>query len=289
MPQRKAVEIAVSRIDAGPNDRKVFDKSGLTELAEAIRAHGLINPISVRASGNRYEIVAGERRYRAVCSLGQKTIAAFVISVSDEEASARMLAENMARSDLNDMEEARAYQSRIERFGWSVEKIAELAGVTMVRVQFRLKLLGLAPELQELIGTRQLTIGYAQIIADGGLDSNRQRIAVDRLRQNGSPTPAWMRREVGELLTQQAQGSLMDLPLLSGEPLSALPVSVEPDPPTPATHKPPRRGRTPESIMRHQAEFWGEAAEQWRDRGKVFKVNECKAAEQALLFALGDG
>jgi ParB family chromosome partitioning protein len=116
-------EIRASTIRAGTNDRKHFDEVKLGELAESISEHGLAEPIIVRPvtsfCGVGYEIVAGERRFRAMTTiLDRSFIPAIVRELDDESASAIMLAENTGRADLDPIEEANAYQSRIERFGW---------------------------------------------------------------------------------------------------------------------------------------------------------------------------
>lgn len=274
----------------GHQDRTSFDKAGLAELAGSIAAHGLLQPITVRQveDSDLYMIVAGERRFRACQSLGWATIPAIVADVTSDEAAALMLAENTGREDLNPVDEANAYRVRIDRLGWTVADCARSAGVSETRVQFRLKLLKLRPDLQDLVRSGNLALGYAQIIADGNLDVNRQLLALRALRDNPSPTPTWFRRVVGELLTQQAQGSIFDDgPLFGGldfgEPAKAAPII---EPPTPATATPPLKGKTAAQIVGSQVRFWQEAAEAWERLGKPFKRQECEAAAKALQFAL---
>lgn len=159
---------------------------------------------------SHYEIVAGERRVRAVRILGWETIPAIVRDLSDEAASAIMLAENTGRQDLNPIEEAQAYQARTTRFGWSVERVAKVAGVSEGLVKRRLNLLQLVPEVQHLVAGGHFPIGHAEAVAC--LDSNRQHIAVRIYREskNGLPLSAF-RGIVGQLLEEQSQESLFDL------------------------------------------------------------------------------
>ena len=159
------------------------------------------------------------------------------------------------------------------------------AGVSEVRVQFRIKLLKLRPDLQDLVRTGQLALGYAQILAGANLDVNRQLLAIRALRDQSSPTPAWFRRIVAGLLTEQAQGVMFDeMPLFGGQSVEAPKMAVQTDPPTPATHKPPTAGRNVKEVIECQAGFWTQAASAWDKLGKPFKRQECEAAAQALQF-----
>jgi len=279
-------EVQISRIVAGDNDRTKFDRAALAELADSIREHGLAQPITVRVVGNKFQIVAGERRFRAFQLLGCDTIPAIVrADLSDEAASAIMLAENVARADLDPVDEGMAYQKRIDRFGWTVERLAEQAGVSTVRVHFRLKLLRLRPELQAILRSGDLQLGYAQILADADLDTNRQMIAISRLRSNPSPTPGWFRREVNELLEEQAQGALFDTALLIAQTVEETAPAFE-FPAHPDTTAPPVEGKTPRDRMVNQITFWRKAADAWDALGKSFKRQECQAAAKALTLAL---
>lgn len=272
---------------AGHQDRTKFDPAGLVELAGSIQAHGLLQPITVRRieDSDLYQIVAGERRYRACTLLCWQEIPAIIADVTSDEAAALMLAENTSREDLDPVDEARAYQVRIDRLGWTVADCAKTAGVSEVRVQFRLKLLKLRPDLQDLVRSGNLALGYAQVLADGNLDANRQLIAIRRLRDNPTPTPAWFRRIVGELFTEQSQVSIFgDGPLFGGTAVEEPGARTFQAPPTPATARPPVIGETPKEIVGHQVSFWQQAAEAWENLGKPFKRQECEAAAKALGF-----
>lgn len=184
------------------------------------------------------------------------------------------------------MDEARAYQIRIEKFRWTVDECAEKTGVSKIRVQFRLKLLTLRDDLQTLVRSGNLQIGYAQILADAGLDPNRQTFAVKALRDNPRPTPGWFRNIVNQYREQQLQAGLFD----TGAFLVCQEMPIEthlPDPPHPFTTLPPIYGDSPAEIIRTQVQFWKDAAGQWSDIGKPFKRLECEAAAKALSHLLG--
>ena len=280
--------IAARKIDRGANDRTVFNAEALDDLAASIRDNGLAQPITVRPLRHgRYEIVAGERRFRACAQLlGWTSVPCIVREMDDAQAAAIMLAENVARTDLDPVDEAQAYQSRIERYGWTVDEVATRAGVSTIRVQFRLKLLALRPELLQLVRSGQLPIGYAQTVSAAGLDANRQAVAVRLLQENASPTPGWFRRVVGTLVEEQSQESLFDVELLAPS-VSLAESAAATEPPHPSTTVPPSAGRTTKAIIRGQVAYWTDAARQWADLGKPFKRQECEAAAQALRAALG--
>lgn len=274
-----------SEIIPGNNDRTIFNAGELQTLADNIAANGLLQPIMVRKlDDSRYQIILGERRYRATGLLGWATIPAVIRDVTEEEASAGMLSENMARANLDPIDEARAYQSRINTYGWPIEELARIAGVSTTRVLFRLKLLRLRDDLQALIRSENLAIGYAQILADADLDINHQAIAVDRLRDNATPTPAWFRRECAALLASQAQTSMFDV--FEAAAMDVQPVPTPADPPLPSTTIPPHAQGTPRDVITAHISFWNKAADAWAALGKSFKRQECQAAARALETAL---
>jgi len=199
--------IELERIDAGANDRQTFSEDSLRELADSIRAHGLAQPPTVRRVGERYEIVAGERRVRAMRMLGWAEIPAFVREMDDATASAIMLAENVQRADLDPMEEARAYQSRIDRFGYSVAELARVANVSAERVRKRLSLLALDDSIAHLVSRRLLPLAYAYCLTT--LDSNRQRVAI-RAYNSAPLTLEQFRALTSRLYSEQQQETMFD-------------------------------------------------------------------------------
>ena len=230
------LNLQVSQIIPGNNDRRDFDPIGLQELAASISEHGLAQPITVRPhpgynpdardddGGNctacgeagrctchfRFEIVAGERRFRAVSQiLKLETIPAIVRHLSDEEASAIMLVENTSRTDLNPIEEANAYNERRVRFGWDIPRISKVAGVSEDLIKRRLSLISLIPDAQHLVANGHLPIGHAEAITD--LDSNRQRIAIRIHSESEGMSLRIFKGIVGQLLQEQDQDGLFDL------------------------------------------------------------------------------
>jgi ParB/RepB/Spo0J family partition protein len=261
----------------------VFAQEEIEALAASIAADGLAQPITVRElADGRFEVVAGERRLRAHRHLGRETIPAMVRPLDDEKASAVMLLENSARVDLDPLDEARAYRSRVERFGWSVADCARAAGTSEVRVQFRLKLLNLTAANQELVRRGVLSLGQAQVVASSGLDANREAIVVARLAAHPSPSLAWLRAECSRLLEEQASEPMAFFAECAVA--EAAPVEVV-EPPHPSTHKAPRKGRTVREVLENQAAYWRTAAAEWAAIGKPFKRQEAEAAAAALESA----
>lgn len=177
--------LAASVIVAGDNDRKEFDRHELRLLAESIRDLGCLHPPTVRPLGDgRFEIVEGERRYRAMSGmLGWDEIPVTVADMDDATASRAMLVENLGRVDLDPLTEADAYQARIDRFGLTVAQVAEWAGVNPSRVSARLRLLKLVPQAQHLIRIGEMAPERG--VAMSVLDSNRQRLCLEAMaREN---------------------------------------------------------------------------------------------------------
>lgn len=280
----KVSNLPIESICPGNNDRTVFDPQELQALAATILEHGLLQPITVnRLAGDDYQIIAGERRWRACQLLNWTHIDSIIMEVTQEKASALMLAENVSRADLDPIDEANAYRKRIDS-GWTVEQCAQAAGVSVIRVNFRLKLLNLREDLQSLVRSGNLMLGYAQILSGSGLDMNRQSLAVRALQANPKPTPGWFRTIVGEYLTQQNQLDLFDTGsflVMQDAPVNSTPE----DPPHPSTTTPPILG-TGKAIIKNQINFWYEAAASWKIIGKPFKSQECQAAAQALNYLL---
>lgn len=211
MSEQVISNIPCSQIIPGDNDRTIFNPADLETLAESIALHGLAQPITVRPlSSGVYQIIAGERRFRAVSQvLKHETISAIVRQMSDEEADDIMLIENIQRADLNPMDEARAYDKRMKRWGLTVGKIAKKANVPDRRITARIKLLNLVPEAQAMIATGQLGPAWGETLAP--LDHNRQRIAMRYLAETEKPSLKELRAITSRLLAEQSQESMFDL------------------------------------------------------------------------------
>lgn len=148
------------------NPRKDFRDEELAELAESIRSKGLVQPIIVRpdASGSGYEIVAGERRWRAAQKAGLHTVPVIVRDLDDREVLELAIIENVQRSDLNAIEEAGGYRELVERFDYSQEQLSEIIGKSRSHVANTLRLLKLPEPVQAMVQNGQLTAGHARAL-----------------------------------------------------------------------------------------------------------------------------
>lgn len=171
-------EIAVELIDPSPlQPRSVFDDGKLDELAKSIRTNGVVQPVLLRRKGNRFELVAGERRWRAAEMAGLIKIPAVVRNVSDDKVLEIALIENIQREDLNPIEEARAYKKLIETLGLTQETVGERVGRDRSYVTNYLRLLKLPEDLQELLQTGRMSTGHARALLGVDQPDIQRRIA----------------------------------------------------------------------------------------------------------------
>ncbi|MGE5677748.1 MAG: ParB/RepB/Spo0J family partition protein [Pseudomonadota bacterium] len=164
------VENAITEIkltDIEPNDkqpRKEFDDSALTDLSESIKEHGVVQPIIVRKLGNGYQIIAGERRWRASRLAGVKTIPAIVKDCTNLEVMELALIENLQREDLNSIEEAQAYKSLLEEYEMTQEEIAKKIGKSRPAIANSLRLLQLPTVIKDMIASGKISQGHARAL-----------------------------------------------------------------------------------------------------------------------------
>jgi ParB family chromosome partitioning protein len=159
------LEIPVDHVEVNPNQpRKAFDLAALDELTASIRNSGLIQPVVVRRLGEGYQLIAGERRWRAARQAGLTRIPAVVREVSDAESLELALVENLLREDLNPMEEAEAYQKLLAQYGWTQEELAQRIGRDRTSIANSLRLLRLPPEIQTDLRGGRLTMGHARAL-----------------------------------------------------------------------------------------------------------------------------
>jgi len=144
--------------------RREMNQEALQELADSIRAQGIIQPLIVRPVGNKYEIIAGERRFRAAQMAGLAHVPAIVRHIPDEAAIAIALIENIQRENLNPIEEAIALDRLIKEFGMTHQHVAEAVGKSRTTVTNLLRLLALPEEVKDLLQNRQLEMGHARTL-----------------------------------------------------------------------------------------------------------------------------
>jgi len=160
--------LPIEFIDRNPkNPRRDFREEDLEELAASLRTHGIVQPIVVRpAAGaeNRYEIIAGERRWRAAQRAGMHDVPVTILDVSDREALELAIVENVQRADLNPIEEARGYQALIEEFQYSQGDLGETIGKSRVHVTNTLRLLKLPPAVLALLENGTLSAGHGRAL-----------------------------------------------------------------------------------------------------------------------------
>ncbi|MBR2971010.1 MAG: ParB/RepB/Spo0J family partition protein [Clostridia bacterium] len=161
----KAEEIAIDKIDRNDDQpRKNFDEVALTELVNSIRIHGVITPIILVPRGDRYMIIAGERRWRASKRAGLLTIPAIVRNYTNEQIREISLIENLQREDLNPIETATAIKQLMDECDYTHEKVAERIGKSRTLVTNTLGLLTLPPRVIELIAAGRLSAGHAKVL-----------------------------------------------------------------------------------------------------------------------------
>ncbi|MEE0804541.1 MAG: ParB/RepB/Spo0J family partition protein, partial [Prevotellamassilia sp.] len=159
-------EVAILQIEANPNQpRREFDEKALEELAESIKNFGIIQPITLRQiSDDRYQIIAGERRWRATQMAGLQRIPAYIRTADDENMMQMALVENIQREELNPIEVALAYQHLIERYNLKQEELSEKIGKNRATIANTLRLLKLPAQVQMAIKNRQIDKGHARAL-----------------------------------------------------------------------------------------------------------------------------
>lgn len=177
--------IEISKITRNPNQpRKNFDETALQELADSIKQNGVLQPILVRKIGGNYQIVAGERRYQASKLAGLKEIPAVVRDIDDKEVFQLALIENLQRSDLSPMEEAKGYRQLIDSQGLTQEGLAKILSKSRSAIANTLRLMDLPTVVQEMIEQGLLTAGHARAILAVPTEEGRVELAQKVVKDN---------------------------------------------------------------------------------------------------------
>lgn len=161
-----AQQVPLSKIKPNPfQPRKVFRAEELQDLVQSVKERGILQPIVVRKKGELWEIIAGERRYRAAQKLGHLTIPVIEVTASDVESLELALIENLQRSDLSPLEEAEGYRRLQDEFNMTQEQIAQKVGKDRATVANAMRLLKLSPEVKAMLASGALTAGHARVLA----------------------------------------------------------------------------------------------------------------------------
>jgi len=202
--KEQIVEIPYGSVETGLNNRTVFEQEELEELAKDIKERGLLQVPCVRpaAAPGRFQLIYGERRYRACGLLGWPMLPVVIRQLDDTQAFAAMLVENNQRKDPDPIDQAQGFQRAITEHGWSVQQIYEHTRVKVQVINARLSLLRLHPSYQLMLRHGQLELAQAEMLVN--LDHNRQAVAVRVLTSASKrPTLAEFRRVIGDLFKDQ--------------------------------------------------------------------------------------
>jgi ParB family transcriptional regulator, chromosome partitioning protein len=173
------LQVDVDLIDPSPyQPRSRFSEQGLDELARSIQSSGIVQPLVVRPMGSRYQLIAGERRWRAAQRAALSRVPVVIREVPEERAVEMTLVENLQREDLNPMEQARAFQHLIEDFALTQEQVAERTGKDRTTIANSVRLLKLEEAIQDLIEEARITAGHARALL--AIPDSNARLALAR-------------------------------------------------------------------------------------------------------------
>jgi ParB family chromosome partitioning protein len=215
--QESMREISIDAISPNPyQPRKVWDDQQLADLAESIRANGVVQPILVRPAAAGFELIAGERRFRAAQLAQLKTIPAIVRSATEQQLLELSLIENIHRSDLNPIERAKAYQNYLNTFSLTQTEAAQRLGQDRSVIANYLRLLDLPEQIKQMLSNGQLSMGHARAILALPTDELRRRLA------NRAMTGRLSVREVERLVRRYLAGSETAKPTVPTKPAHIL-------------------------------------------------------------------
>lgn len=183
--RERVQRVPLTRVRACPfQPRKEFSPETLRELADSIKEQGIVQPLIVRELNDHLELIAGERRWRAAQLLGLTEVPVIVREADDRAVLELALIENLQRENLNPMEEAQGYAQLIQQFQLKQDEVAGKVGKSRAAVANSLRLLKLAPPIQDFIRHGQLSVGHAKVIL-GLPDEKQQKLAADRILKDG--------------------------------------------------------------------------------------------------------
>ncbi|GBF72407.1 stage 0 sporulation protein J [Paenibacillus sp. 598K] len=196
----KVIEIQLTQLRPNPyQPRKTFDDDSIKELAESIKQHGVIQPIIVRSVLKGYEIIAGERRFRASKLIGSPTIPAVVRTFTDQQVMEIALIENLQREDLNAIEIAIAYQALLDKFDLTQEELSLKVGKSRSHIANFVRLLSLPAEIKDNVSRGTLSMGHARALAGVKEDARKKELAQMTLDQE------WSVRDLEEAIQELGQ------------------------------------------------------------------------------------
>jgi ParB family chromosome partitioning protein len=170
-------EVAIDKILPNPaQPRLSYEEDSLTELADSIREHGVLQPILVRPAGSKFELIAGERRWRASSMAGRESIPAIVVQFDERTALEVSIIENLQREDVSPLEEAAMFRKMTDTFGYSVRQLAQKVGKDKGYVENRLRLSDAPDDIRELLSVRKDTISHAYELMKIGDERKRRRL-----------------------------------------------------------------------------------------------------------------
>jgi ParB family chromosome partitioning protein len=204
-PREAVVEVPVEEVRPNPyQPRQSMDDTALHELAESIREHGVLQPLIVRRVGRGYEVVAGERRYRAAQLAGLSRVPACVRDYTDREALEIALVENLQREDITALEAARAYRRLLDEFGQTQEQIAARLGKSRTSIANTVRLLQLPPRVQRSLESGEISEGHARALLQA--TPERREAMLEQVVQAGANV-----RDTEELV-QKISGEVVPAP-----------------------------------------------------------------------------
>jgi ParB family chromosome partitioning protein len=176
-PDGARASLRVEQIHGNPyQPRKIFDEDEIGHLSESIKTHGVLQPLVVRAVGDRYQLIAGERRLRAAQIAGLREVPVTVVNFDDQQVFEASLVENIQRTDLNPIEKAQGFKDYLDRYHVTQEQLAQRLGMDRTSVSNLVNLLHLPEEVQTAVRQNQITLGHAKILK--GLASPQRQIEL---------------------------------------------------------------------------------------------------------------